>query len=278
MSRLLACTLLAGLLLAVVAVPAWAQPSGADLIQTTIDRYAQRMADVENYAVTQTMSMMNMSMTTYYERDPDGGPLAYTTTTYVNGQASASGPDASGDPYAALACMKSKASYAGTETIDGETTHVVRIDDMGDCAEAMGMTDGEGMPEGELSSGTMYIDTDDYVLRRMMMEGTMNADGRTADFSSTMTMSDYRTTDGLLHPWLTEMTMTGMDAMMGGEDGEDLQSQIAEMRAQMEEIPESMRGMIEDQIKMLEDSMTGDGMTMTMTVTEVTVNEGPPSQ
>ncbi|MEM8556724.1 MAG: hypothetical protein AAGG50_02665 [Bacteroidota bacterium] len=277
MSRLLTCSLLACLLLAIVTVPAWAQPSGADLIQTTIDRYAQRMANVENYAVTQTMSMMNMTMTTYYERDPDGGPLAYTTTTYVNGQANTAGASEADDPYAVLACMKENAAYAGTETIDGEDTFVVRIDDMGDCADEMGMTGEAGMQDGEIESGTMYIDRNDYVLRRMEMEGSMNAEGRSADFGMTMTMSDYRTTDGLLHPWLTEMTMTGLDALMGGE-GEDLEGQLKELRDQMEELPESMRGMIEDQIKMLEDSMTGDGMTMTMTVSEVTVNEGPPSQ
>ncbi|MEM6782770.1 MAG: hypothetical protein AAF624_03440 [Bacteroidota bacterium] len=275
MNRLLPCLLLAGLLLA---APAWAQPSGADVIQTTIDRYADRMANVENYTVTQTMSMMNMSVTTYYERDPDAGPLAYTTTTYVNGQASSGGPDSAGDPYAALACMKANASYVGTETVDGEDTHVVQIDDMGDCAEEMGMGGQPGMEDGSMESGTMYVDTDNYVLRRMDMNGTMNMDGNTADVSATMTMSDYRTVDGLLHPWITEMAMSGLSAMMGGEDGEDLQSQIAELRAQMEEIPESMRGMIEDQINMLESSMTDDGMTMTMTVTEVAVNEGPPSQ
>ncbi|MEL6444703.1 MAG: hypothetical protein AAFY55_08190 [Bacteroidota bacterium] len=275
MNRLLSCLLLAGLMLA---GPAWAQPSGADVIQRTIDRYADRMANIDNYAVTQTMSMMNMSLTTYYERDPDGGPLAYTATTYVNGQPNMGDGGDMDDPYAVLACMKEQATYAGTETIDGEDTIIVRIDDMGACAEEMGMSGQPGMDDGELESGTMYIDRDDYVLRRMVMDGTLNADGRSAEFSTTMTMSDYRTTDGLLHPWLTEMVMTGMDAMMGGEDGGDLQSQIAEMRAQMEEIPESMRSMIEDQIKMLEDSMQGDGMTVTMTVTDVTVNQGPPTE
>ena len=160
--------------------------------------------------------------------------------------------------------------------VDGLNDH--RIDDMGECAEEMGMTGQAGREDGESESGTMYIDRDDYVLRRMVMDGTMNADGRSADFGMTMTMSDYRTTDGLLHPWMTEMVMTGLGAMRGGEDGEDLESQIAEMRAQMEQIPESMRGMIEDQIKMLEDSMQGDGMTVTMTVTDVTVNQGPPTE
>ncbi|MEM8599211.1 MAG: hypothetical protein AAGF99_04765 [Bacteroidota bacterium] len=275
MNRLLRCLLLAGV---VLATPAWAQPSGADIIQRTIDRYAERMETIDNYTVTQTMSMMNMTMTMYHERDPDSGPLAYTTTTYVNGQANTGGGSESGDPYAVLGCMKDNATYAGTEAIDGANTFVVRIDDMGSCAEEMGMTGQPGMEDGEIKSGTLYIDRDAYVLRRMAMDGTMNGEGRSADFGMTVTMSDYRTTDGLLHPWSTEMVMTGLGALMGGEDGEDLQSQIAEMRAQMEEIPESMRGMIEDQIKMLEDSMQGDGMTMTMTVTEVAVNAGPPTQ
>jgi hypothetical protein len=91
-------------------------------------------------------------------------------------------------------------------------------------------------------------------------------------------LRDYREVESLLVPYLSVVSIEGIEAMIDPE----MQAQYEEMRRQLESLPESQRAMFEQmmgaQMEQIERMMAGDDgpMTMEITVTEVRVNAGPP--
>ena len=116
---------------------------------------------------------------------------------------------------------------------------------------------------------------DGFLLRQVEMDGeALQDDGTFAPVHMTMFMEDYREVDGYVHPFVTRVITEGV-LEAADVDREELQAQIAEMRAQMDNIPEGMRGMINSQIEQMEEMLGGDGaMEMTITVKELKVNAG----
>jgi len=74
-----------------------------------------------------------------------------------------------------------------------------------------------------------------------------------------------------------------MEGMMDAADLDEaeVRAQLDQMRAQLENIPQAQRAMVEGmlgaQIERLEKMLEGDGsMEMTITVKDIKVNQGPP--
>jgi len=95
-----------------------------------------------------------------------------------------------------------------------------------------------------------------------------------------MSLEDYREAEGYLHPFVTRTVMEGMMEAADLDEAE-IRAQLDQMRAQLENIPQAQRAMVEGmlgaQIERLEKMLEGDGaMEMTITVKDIKVNQGPP--
>ena len=154
--------------------------------------------------------------------------------------------------------------------------HVLRIDDLADIDFGHGAVDEDSdfVPE----RGTIYVDTDLLIPRRMEFEGSMTTEQGTTDVTSVVDLHDYREIEGMLVPFRTVVEMQGLTEAIDPE----MRQQYEEMKRQLAEMPESQRAMAErmmkGQLEQIEKMMQGDAMVIEMTVTDVRVNAGPPSE
>jgi hypothetical protein len=118
-------------------------------------------------------------------------------------------------------------------------------------------------------------------MRRMEIEGEVLREGQGTPVTMEMVPSDYRTVDGLVHPFLTQMTMSGLKGAVSEEEMEQARQALAEMKKQMAEMPadqrEMMNSMMGSQMDRLEDVVNSGEMKVTVQVKEVRVNEGDPA-
>jgi hypothetical protein len=241
-----------------IALPAPAQAQDArEVLNTAMERYQERARGIENYTVVQTS--FGTEITTRYEKQVIDG---YTVFMPTDMDERAAGTNV----MANVSKMAEVAEYEGRETIDGNATFVLRVSDM----EAIGMTEAmAGNADGfEARSMVMYLDTELYVPRRTVIDGMARANGQDTPVTSTIDFTDYRTVDGVLHPFLTTLTTEGIAGMGDGMSEEDIanaRQQLAEFDKQLAEIPESQRAMMES-----------GNMEMTIEVKEIRVNEGQP--
>jgi len=266
-------TLILGLAtLAAAASPSMAS-SAKDLVNAALDAHEARLANVSTVRITQ--SMMGMEMTVELEKVTRDG-----RTTLVNRSTSLGGrqmPTGSGDeswatPFGGERAVADHAKLAGKEDVNGTSCHVIEVDDLSalDLAPPPGPPDqGEIVPE----SGTFYLGTDDQLLHRMTYHATaIGPDGSKSPVTMTMTFDDYRETKGYLHPWSITMVTEGvMNAMGEDVDREELEAGLAQLKSQMQSMPEAMRPTMQAQIDRLEGMLGDGGMEMEIVVTNVEV-------
>jgi hypothetical protein len=252
--------------------------SGADLMKRAMDKQAERLAGVENVTITQ--DVMGMELVMYMEkRETEGGPILVPVTTIMAGMTNPVPQDeASADwsnPFQKEWADRSR--IVGEEEVDGQACTVLAIEDFTDLEVP-------GLPGGQTEAGEFVpkalrfsVDEDDLVMRKMDMEAeVIQPDGTVSPVKVTVLMSDYRETEGYLHPFKTHTVTEGMmDAM--DMDKEELKGQLAEVKQQMANMPEAMQGMMASQIERLESMIgEGGGLEVTLTVKSVKVNAGPP--
>ena len=281
-------TLLASLLL--LAPGALQAQSARDIMERAIEAYADRMDGVNNYTVTQVV--MGMETTMYFVRKEEDGHVAFLpdmTRMTVDGRPmgdslamSSQGMDSN---YFMRDDFVERMRTDGTEDVDGHRCHVLVVDDF----EGLDLTDFAGGVGGfQPQSLRMYMDTDDYVTRRMDMAGVMDMNGEQREMSTSVLMLDYREVDGMLFPFRVEISTEGLgqamgDAMGGGmseEDRAEMQDMLAQMEKELEKMPEAQRAMMEQMMKGRMEGMSemvGEAMSaMVVEVLELKVNGGPP--
>lgn len=276
---------------------AYAEDSAEEILKTAMERYENRMKGIENYTVVQSMS--GMKTTSYFERveTDDGrthfrhvtsaGSMGMTAGDEMGGYMKQGGGETAGemvDPYMMFDQIAARAELEGTEKVDGREAYLISVDDLSgmDFGAMTGMAEaGEGSGGGfQPKSMTIWLDKDRYVTLRTVMEGTVEMEGEATDVTFDIKTGDYRDTDGLLHPFHTEIAMEGMGGGLTAEQQAEMEKARREMEKQLQGMDEKQRAMVE---KMMKDrmpdmeSMMGPGpMTVTIEVEEVMVNEGPP--
>jgi hypothetical protein len=101
------------------AVPARAQ-SAADILQAAMDHYAASVEDIRNYRIT--MEVMGQESTTLLEKQMmDGYPV------FLPAEGDASQYQ---DPFGMMRQVMERARLEGSESVDGETTHRIVVDDL----------------------------------------------------------------------------------------------------------------------------------------------------
>lgn len=252
-----------------------AAPAEAQSVQTVVDemkaRYQQQLETVDTYVIETNQ------YTSYYRKTTRNGESVYETAMRWKGDGGGlfNGADAmpSLQPSRSqLDTLAQVASYVGTETIDGQRVHVLRVDDpaalSGDRMPAM-----EQAEQGEMR---LYIDAERYVPLRMESEMTMTQNGETQTLRPRIVFSDYRTTDGLTLPWKMEMTVDSLNASVSPEEREQARQSLEELEARMKELPEGQRqmmeGMMKDQLDQLRGILEEGAINIAIEVQDVHVN------
>ncbi|MDX1568612.1 MAG: hypothetical protein R3223_12475 [Longimicrobiales bacterium] len=272
--RSLASVLLLGALLSLASVGPLRAQSGGEVLETALERYQERMEGVENYTVVQ--QVMGFESVTYFERTEVDGQSVFVPRSENGPGAAESTPQ---NPYADFRELADRADREGTEVVNGEESHVVTVTDF-EGVDFWNPADGGQMGSFTPERASFYIDTDDYLVRRVTIEGATRLQGEDRDITVTADFRDYRSVDGFVHPFVLDVSVEGLTGGMSPEERRDLEESLEEMRTQLEAMPEQQRQMAErmmsGQMERMETLLSQGTMDMTLQVTEVRVNEGPP--
>jgi hypothetical protein len=239
-----------------------------EIINAAIERYEQRMAGVENYTLVQ--EVMGFETTSYYEKQTvDGRTMYQMVGAYTDDS-----QDNMGEMYNGFLEVAGRAKFSGNEKVEGHDTYVLAVDDFSGLS--FYSEDDDFKPK----KGLFYLDTSEYVIRRIEMEGTVERDGKSQPATADMYFEDYRSVEGMLHPFLIQMNISGVTSGMSEEEVEKARKDLEEMRKQMDEMSESQRKMMESmmgpQIEKLEEMLNSGSIEMSVAVKELRVNQGPP--
>lgn len=258
-------------LAALILAPAVAAQSASDVLETAMNRYAERVAGVENYTVVQ--EAMGFTATSYYvKKMVDGRPFFELQSQYGEGEPE-TGP---GEFYNEFGKLVDRASSEGTATVDGHECHVVTVDDFSGLDFGGDEEDQQFKPR----KGTFYLDSDDYVLRKMVMEGDMDDGDQMRPVTMEALFQDYQEVESMLHPFRTTLTIHGMQGAVSEEELQQARQALEEMEKRLDEMPESQRSMMESMLKsqmeQLRNIVDSGQMQITMQVKDLKVNAGPP--
>ena len=254
--------------------------SAAEIMRQALDAQIDRLAGVENVRIVQ--DMMGMETSVYMEkREVDGVPILFPVSITVAGMTQTVPPDMAQSDWSnpVQEDWIERVKLEGEETLEGHRTYILVMDDFTDL-ELPGMPgagqDGDFLPK----SMRFWMDRDDFVARKVEMDMEVQGqDGSPRDIHTELFMEDYRDVDGYLHPFVTRALTRGM--MEAADlDPAEVEAQLAQLRAQLDQIPEAQRAMVEGmlnaQIERLESMAGSQGgdMEMTITVREIRVNAG----
>lgn len=143
-------------------------------------------------------------------------------------------------------------------------------------------------PEGDatftLEKASIWIDTEEYVPLRLLMEGNVEADGQTRDLTIEKLDLDYRQVGPLYESFHQVYRLGGITAALSEKEQKELAKAKEEMekaKQQMAGMPEAQREMVMkmmgSQMEKLEAMTAGGEITSTTDVVSIAVNEGPPT-
>lgn len=265
---------LASLALASTAVPLAGQ-SATEIIDRMLAEYEARTEGIDNYTLVQ--DFMGFQATSYFVKElVDGRPVFKLQNISASGvNVNDAGPGTLDEIYALGDDFKDNARYLGRETVEGRETYVLEISDLEntELGQQMGQ-DSEFRP----ISGRLFLDTEEYMPRRMIFEGELENDDGVHSVTSTMDLQDYREHQGMLVAHRTVMTVKGLGAAID----EDARAQFEQMERELATMPPEQRRMVEtmmaDQLEQFRAMMAGEDepMVVQVEVSEVRVNAGPP--
>ena len=250
---------LLALLVLLLPLPATAQ-TAASVVEAMKARYEAQLATVDDYVIVTDL------YTTYHRKITQNGQSTYETATRMTGasdQLSALGtaPTSTVMDATYLDRLAQHATYAGTETLNGATCHVLQIDDPSALHDDVDAT---------AQDMRYYVDAQTDVPVRIHMTMAPSSSGN-GPSTFTIDFADYRTVKGLTLPY--QMVMQ-MDLGLSAEQ----QKQMEQLQRQLEQMPERQRKQMErmmgDRFKQLEQMMAGKPTTIA--VQSVQVNEGIP--
>ena len=264
------------LLLAALAVPlrpADAQ-SGQEIMEKALEAHEQRMEGVSEYTVTQRIDVMGAPVTRrFVKRTVDGRPVFVAASREGAGRT----PSGWGNPYRLFARLSDRARNEGREGLDGGQAWKVSVDDFS------GVDVGSMTPEGARGEfrperATFHLDTETFAIRRVVMRGTMESETGSGPVKIEARFDDYREVDGLLHPFHTEISVEGMNAVLTEEELAEARRRLEAMRARLDSLSEAERAMVEPvvgpKIEQLERTVETGRLDVTVEVQDLQVGPG----
>jgi len=187
-----------------------------------------------------------------------------------------------------MAQFAQRARLEGTEPVQasgddpGVTRDAYRI-------VADGLSDIElEQPEGDatftLEKASLWIDTEQYVPLRLLMEGTMESKGKKTPITIERLDLDYKPVGPLYESHQQVFKLGGMMAGMSDKDRKDLEKakkELEKAKKQLADMPESQRQMVMkmmgSKMKQFEEMASGGEITSITDVASIAINEGPPA-
>jgi len=255
--------------------------SAGEIMRRAMDAQAARLAAVNDVTITQ--EVMGMAVGMYMEkRIIDGTPVLVPVSMIMGGRVTALPQDETAvdwsNPFQQT--WAERARLEGTEQVDGHRVRVLVMDDFTGL-DMPGMPGEMGSADLRLRSMRLSLD-DDHLIRKVEMDAqSVREDGSATPVEITMFMQDYREVDGYLHPFQTRTITKGVLGAVD-VDQEELRAQLEEMKKQLASMPEAQRAMMErmmgPQMESLQAMLSSDEgeMEMSITVTDLKVNAGPP--
>lgn len=264
-------TSLVGLAVALMLSAATAAAQSADeVIRAAYEHHEKRMAGIDNYTVVQ--QVMGVEAVSYYEKQLVDGRSVYRL---VETSGMENSEEDIGEFYYGFSKIEGRARRLGNERVEDRETHVLEVTDFSGL-DFFDQQDGFKPKQAKF-----YIDTEDYIIRRIWIDGEVERNGSMQAATADISLEDYRTVEGMLHPFLMRMKVSGATAGLSEEELAEARKSLEEYRKQLAEMPESQRKMVEnmmgEQIEQLEQLVESGDIEMSITVTELKVNEGPPN-
>ena len=256
--------------------------SAAEIVSSYGRAHAGRLESVDNVLVVQ--SVMGMPSELYMEKSEAGGNanlearLMRMAGGMIPIQPGSSDGAFFGDPSALLLEHSESAELRGTNLIDGVETSALVIENLTDLElNIPGLPGGEGMRVGSLR---FFVDTEEWVIRRMEAYETAAVSGVAAGPTLSVTFGDFRSTDGFVHPFRIVVAASGIGSGISAQELEQVRRSLAEMEARLETMPPEQRAAVEaimaEQMQNLLGMAGPASVTVEILVQEVRVNEGAP--
>ncbi len=249
-----------------------------EIFDRMLSEYERRTAGVENYTLIQ--DAMGFESVLYFEKEMvDGRRVLRLKQAKTGGMAMPGTNEQGWDAIQRAApVLAANSEYRGRDQLGGHAVHVIEMRDLDrvDFGQGMIPKNANFRPQ----RGTLFVDTEQWVPRRVEFWGEMQTDRGPAQMHSVADLNDYREVDGMLHPFRTTIRIEGLGQAMDPET----RAQYEKMKHQLAEMPEAQRAMAErmmkGQLERIEKMMGGEGdeMTVELIVKELRVNAGPPTR
>lgn len=251
------------------------------VLSQALDRYEQRMAGVQDVTIQQ--EVMGFSSTVYLVRETvDGRAVLRPRTVQAAAGVEMDPTEDLSEVWADPGALFDE--HAHRWTLEGEST-------VGDRpAWRLELTDFTGIDWAETAPGqdepfeptrmVIELDRERFVPLTMLMEGEVLDAGEAHPVRVNVRFEDYREVDGYLHPFRTVTETDLAETGLSPEEVAEAQQALEELREHLRGMPEEQRRMMEsamgDQLQQLERMAAGDGFEVEVVVTDLRVNAGPP--
>lgn len=250
--------------------------SAPEIVERMLSEYERRAQGIEDYTLIQTA--MGLETVSYFEKEAlDGRPVFRVRSSSAGGvDVPDAGHGSLDEIYSMGDRLGERARYVGVRRIDDYDLYVLEVDDFTDLDFGRNAT-----PDSEFTPrrGTLFLDVDTYVPRRLEFEGDVSNAQGTHVVTSTIRMGDYRDVHGMLVAHRTVVEIEGLGAAIDPQT----RAQFERMQLELEAMPPEQRELIEsmmaEQLEQFRAMMAGDDapMTIEILVREVRVNQGPPA-
>lgn len=233
-------------------------PAPAQSVDTVVDHlratHQQQLDAVDTYIVETNL------YTSYTRKVTRDGAPTYESATRLTG--SSDMPFATDTTPSAtfglqLDRLAQHATYAGTEAIDGARCHVLRVEEPEKVNPDMAAGDAERM--------TYYIDAERHVPARIHFTPPRRGQGPSPS-GVTITMQEYRTTDGLTLPHRMEFQV---DMEMSEQQRAQMERALKQMENMSDQQRRMMQKMMGGQMDLMRQMMSGEPMVVEVQRVEV---------
>lgn len=236
------------------------QASGGEVLRTALDRHEARLEGVETVTIVQETTTPIGTSTRQEVRlvkaTRDGHTLLLP-----KGENAAADVMPMSRIVASFDSVSDRAVLRGRSEVDGHEVYVVAVPGLRGVDFGQESLPGRAGRSFRADSATFYVDADRYVLRRAEVYGRTSMGGSERSVHVDAHLSDYRETEGYLHPYRAEIRI-------------DVRGMEKQMRAMMQKMQQA--GADSARQAMMERAMgalMGGEMKVTVRVEELRVNE-----
>lgn len=256
----------------VLSAPEGRAQSAREIMDTALQKYQQQTEGIQAYTITQEVMGTTISHR-FVKREVEGHEVFVPAEDTLSGRL----PQGWGNPYQMFPALAERASLEGTTPLDGQPTWILKVKDFSGL-DLQSMTPEGARGEFEPDSITLYVGQDGHLLRGLSMEGRMAAGDSTRPIGVQANFRDYRQIDGMMHPFVMDVSVRGMDAALTPAERRAARQQLQALEKKMEQMSDQQRQMMENmmgpQLKKLRQMLESGSMETTIRVKSVEVERG----